>query len=395
VPRLLTKEEYIRRGRKWQHEVARFNAGKITKAALKGEMWDSQNVVGVSQLTRLPYFDIVKQSLYDMMHLTAGLVGRNCIDLVKGNRATGNKRPKVAPPEAGEAPPDPGVWRYPKSKKEAWFRAEENTYFEWQAAEKKMTLWKMELRLRTFEKLFGELNEEEVFLMDGVYDLIRAPLNIAPKSKYPFRLRGEMTAYHWLNFTKVYGKYLFFARYSKPTDGLPFKNAPHRMNTSLDGLCQLMDLLTSCLASHATTDTKARTDELVKEFATRFDEMLPITEKVINMHNLIFHIPDMIKRWGPVRGFWCFPFERSAGVTHARVSIAIRMRNRCSQCSRSSRVSRRISSLILCLQNGRVPRENDQEQAGTRREHLSTAAPQLGHPTTGRHRLASRQRGGR
>jgi hypothetical protein len=110
VPKLLTKAEYMRRGKRWEESEARCNAKTITKAKLEQVKFDTRNVCGVSQLTRLPYFDIVKQSLYDMMHLTAGLVGRNCIELMKGTRGTGGRRPNKAPPAPGISPGLPRAW---------------------------------------------------------------------------------------------------------------------------------------------------------------------------------------------------------------------------------------------------------------------------------------------
>jgi hypothetical protein len=332
VPRLLHKAEYLRRGERItlaQSKLAADNKRNRDRTAqLKEELtqaeFDARNVAGVSQLCRLPYFDIVDQSLYDMMHLTAGLVGRNCVQLLKGNRGTGAHRPMGGqPPDLGRKPPLPEEWRW-KNKPSVTQRRERaqmtKKYDEWSEAGEKLQKWDAEQRLQEFEKRFGTMSPAVIASMDEAYTRVQAPFNIAPEAKSPFRLSGDMTAYHWLNFTKVYGKYLFLQRYREKIDAFPFDGRhrivpegeiPPQPNHTLDGLCQLMDVLTSCLASNATAATKVRTDELVKKFAVHFDEMLPVTEKVVNMHNLIFHIPAMIKRWGPARGFWCFPFERS------------------------------------------------------------------------------------
>jgi hypothetical protein len=314
VPLLLTKEEYKRRGVVMSDAQVKFDSQRLSKQDLEFAEFDARNVHGVSQLCRLPYFDIVDQSLYDMMHLVSGIVGRNCMQLTKGTRRTGNNRPQGdKPPDPGARPPLPEAWDkiYNPSHADKKMRASiMKKYDEWSEAGEKLRKWYAEQRLRTFEKRFGSLNKKRTDEIDEVYTRVQAPLNIAPKAKHPYRLSSEMTAYHWVNFTKVYGKYLFHTIYRDERDKYPFRIDDSRSNYTLDGLCQLMDVLTSCLASNATAATKVRTDELVKKFATHFDEMLPITEQVVNMHNLIFHIPSMIKRWGPARGFWCFPFER-------------------------------------------------------------------------------------
>jgi hypothetical protein len=52
-------------------------------------------------------------------------------------------------------------------------------------------------------------------------------------------------------------------------------------------------------------------DEAIKNAAKKIDQNLPKSDWAMVLHNLMFHIPDTIKRWGPTRGYWCFPFERS------------------------------------------------------------------------------------
>jgi cobalamin biosynthesis Mg chelatase CobN len=46
----------------------------------------SHGVIGRSALLRLPYFDIIKHSLLDMMHLTSGVVGRHLVPMTQGKR---------------------------------------------------------------------------------------------------------------------------------------------------------------------------------------------------------------------------------------------------------------------------------------------------------------------
>lgn len=221
----------------------------------------------------------------------------------------------------------------------------------------------------------------------------------------PFKRSGEMTAHHWLNFAKIYGKYVIseYYRSEHKSDALAHprptnlsreflfdmlvdeerakagieSNEEERVvesdNESMNGIdsdeeqkvsipvrrpkpasaaaassassavvttaaqkadrlfkarardlengpkehlphvrviCQLLTILELCYRAHATAAMKTELDREIKEFAGKFEDWIPQTEWAIVIHNLIFHIPSTIKRWGPTRGYWCFPFER-------------------------------------------------------------------------------------
>lgn len=303
---LLTKELYERRARmivKFRsHHEDPTHVDFNNDAKLKRQLSDhARNVLERSVLTDLPYFDIVKHTLLDMMHITSGLMGRSMIALVKHGKYkkyaghTGEPIPTkrnapVCPPLVGS---DANRLRIHNKHRQEFLK--------WDDHRKECTaLGKVGAAHVRFFASSAERDD-----LQTAYTRIQAPPNIAPATKQPFgAVSGEMTSYHWVNFVKVYGKYLFVHMYSRPQDTVDGRNLP------LEAMCKLIDLLTSCLASDATAELKVDTARQVTDFATRFDEYFPVTNNSIMMHALVHHIPETIRLWGPARGFWCFPFER-------------------------------------------------------------------------------------
>jgi hypothetical protein len=281
-PPLMTHAKYLDRAKRWAQLNARsFNSAEAKKETLWNECF---SVNGHSILTELgPEFDIVDDTLLDMMHIGQGVVSGHIIPMLKTPaRLSGHdeKHPELVVHRARYCIPQAG-----RDKLEAYYKE------------------------------------------------IQAPIGIAPMSKAPFQRSGEMTAHHWLNFTKVYGKYLFVEHFGKldatiqaefeplPDPRLTSQahlrkeierraNLPPPDNPSLRALCRLLDILELCYRSHATAEVKKATAVQIREFADHVEQLIPITEHAIVLHNLFFHIPATIKRWGPTRGYWCFPFER-------------------------------------------------------------------------------------
>jgi hypothetical protein len=276
-PTQLTKELYNERADKF--------------AAIENHP-DARNVNGKSELCRLPYFDIVKDTLIDMMHITSGIMGRNLIAIACDRLSDHSKPPTGVTMPSAEA-----------RKK---------------MSDEDMELLKLELYLFTkgtssAHKMHAcckryRLGEARIGIVEAAYHSIQAPPEIAPRSKYPLRRSGEMTAYHWLNIARVTGKYLFSKAYPQGDANFAAEN---KLNAeALQGMCLVIDVLASCLLSFASAAVKANTDALVSELAKNFEKLLPQTEQTMNMHLLMHHIPATIRRWGPSRGFHCFPFER-------------------------------------------------------------------------------------
>ncbi len=142
-----------------------------------------------------------------------------------------------------------------------------------------------------------ELSPAVALLIESrCYQEIAAPRGIAPPTKKPFSLPSEMMAHHSVNFAKVYGKYLL--------------SQCHRADT-LRVSCLLLDILSLCLASSVTPTLIGHLEGKIKIFAHRFRDWMPTVSKALVLHTLIFHMPATIAYWGPARGYWCFPFERS------------------------------------------------------------------------------------
>ena len=157
-------------------------------------------------------------------------------------------------------------------------------------------------RLRQHQKRFPTMTEAAQDRLESAYRRIRAPLHIAPASKMPFQKSGEMTAHHWLNFAKCHGAVLLRAHFhSKEDEG------------TMLTLRSMLDLLSLCLRSNVTADVKVETAKVQAAVAAHFEEDWPETEHAIVMHLLIFHMAATIRKWGPARGYWCFPFERMIG----------------------------------------------------------------------------------
>ena len=86
-PPLLTQQIYIDRARRFEQLTELRQAKKITDKEFKTKAHEEcKNVCGMSALTLLKDFDIVEQTLPDMMHLVQGLLGRHFIPLCKGTR---------------------------------------------------------------------------------------------------------------------------------------------------------------------------------------------------------------------------------------------------------------------------------------------------------------------
>ncbi len=246
----------------------------------------------MSELCRLLYFDIVRDTLIDMMHLTSGIFGRNLVVLA-GDRLSGHSNQPTGP----NVPSDEARAKLPVK--------------DLILLSSKLEQFRSACVMHTCYKRY-HLNEARTNLVEAAYQTIQAPPEIAPRSKQPFRRSGEMTAYHWHNVARVTGKYLFSIAYPQGDAELA---AVNKLNAeALQGMCLVIDVLASCLASFASAAVKANTDTLVSNLAANFEKLLPQTEQTMNMHLLLHHMPATIRRWGPSRGFHCFPFERSSGT---------------------------------------------------------------------------------
>lgn len=368
-------------------EKKKLSAARTLQA---NEQAKCKSVKGLSELCRLPYFDMVQHTVLDMMHITQGVVSAHLIQLVKGMRtvAKTNKQNKkkdkkgtvapvvaAAPAAAAEDAPEamelddeskqPAVndeAKHPREDDESKQAAvegdeEEEAEADTVGAEEAsdaeseydgedgpaveeapqvvdeapkvgrgaaplpdpesaaVAAAAAEIKHRaTQHARFRILKHTWKDLESGPYARIQAPTGVAPAAKHPLTKTGEMTAHHWVNFVRCYGKYLLQQAYGS-------KDAEQE---TLRALCRILDLLALCLRSHVTAESKQETATLVEEVLKIFKEVIPTTEHAIVVHLLLRHIPDTIKLWGPVRSYWCFPFERSD--TPHSCSAALRAR---------------------------------------------------------------------
>lgn len=360
----MTHALYMERAEKWQdlqytkeNKFRTKNPGQPLPASNK-ESTDSQwaaafSVCGKSILSELPGFDMVDDTLLDMMHIGSGQLGTHLIPMMTKDRikqygagssaalaqakADADKLEKlrakvreldVYPPETLLTPQVSNAIHLAKSNKE----------------ELKLLIKE---RLETRQRLSDHHDRFHIsdaqcrMIQRTYYADIQAPVGIAQLSKAPLTSSGEMTAHHWLKFVQVYGKYLFLEYFGRSDnelrggvvgahpdtpDGrtnttLALQN-PNPLNPALQPLCQILDILELCFRSHATRQVKIDTARKIRECAATYEERMPAIEQAIITHLLFFHMPATIKRWGPARGFWCFPFERY--VHRSRVSCIVR-----------------------------------------------------------------------
>lgn len=354
-PKLLTQEELQTRAYKMQkldrERVAQEKDVASQWYKKKLEAVDAKSVKGRSALLDLaPEFDLVNDTCIDLMHIVQGVIGSHIIPLIKGKRTVGYE-------EGGE-----DTRKLKKQVKELR-RSLEARHDAASAKQLKRLEQDLQARKNAHAELkrTGGWNTSQQMLKNiesRAYTCIQAPVGIAPHSKAPFTRSGEMTAYHWLNFTKVHGKLLFAHIYGNrnkederrserqeeaeqleaewnrrraaPAAAAPAAASndayfPPLANRRLFALCSLFDLLNLCLRSHATKEVKQQTATAVRTLALHFESLFPPTECAIVMHLLFFHLPATIRRWGPARGYWCFPFERSVRARRANVNIQRRL----------------------------------------------------------------------
>lgn len=368
------------------------NKDDVVRAAqaLKAKQAQMRSVKGKSELCRLPYFDIVKHTNLDMMHIVSGVIGAHLVKMVKGERANKQatararqaaaavrkdaaakkkraaaassradeydfdsneeecKSPRPAAAAAAAAAPargrraaasaaaaaSPSLHDDPEAstvREEEQDDGEADEYEddEFESVDEiapavdgadaaLRALAHAERTAEKFKQMYHIPAARWKVLEAEVYAKIQSPIGVAPASKHPFTKTGEMTAHHWVNFSRCYGKYLLQQEYEK--DKKTYYSAEEQRAqpepadrgppVGLTTLCRLIDFIALCLTSNVTEAVKQQLELQLPELAQLVDANLPPNEHAIVLHLLLFHIPDTIRRWGPVRSYWCFPFER-------------------------------------------------------------------------------------
>jgi hypothetical protein len=134
--------------------------------------------------------------------------------------------------------------------------------------------------------------EQRKLLEAKCVQLIQGPSGVV--NGQPLSLIGQNNTYHWLNFVRLHGKYLLSQYFT---------------GSVLKLLCEIIDLVKMLLTTTLTEALHLRIEICVRRISKNIS-ILPNTERPIVFHNLISHMPMIIKKWGPPRSYWCFPFER-------------------------------------------------------------------------------------
>ena len=151
-----------------------------------------------------------------------------------------------------------------------------------------MKIWKEQYILK--DKDFEYLQE--------IVNRTKVPVCIG---RIPFKLESNFasfTADQWKNWTCVYSLYCL-------RDLLP---ASHYSCWVL-----FVEVCCSLLQPSITREDLERADEKLCEFCKAFETLYGKKNCTPNMH-MHLHLKDSILNYGPVYGFWCYPFERFNGI---------------------------------------------------------------------------------
>jgi len=158
------------------------------------------------------------------------------------------------------------------------------------------------------------------------YQQMQSPPGIAQHSRRPLTTPSEMTCHMWVNFSRVYGKYLLKQVLSNDDAARTACAIIDFTNHCLAGLCKQCKHMCSlhnigaiahcCVFCAFCTDVMSaeRAESLAQEsklVAQQVVAHVSPTEHSFVLHVLLEHMPRTLGLWGPARGFWCFPFERS------------------------------------------------------------------------------------
>ena len=161
--------------------------------------------------------------------------------------------------------------------------------------------------IRQFREAWFVPPAMQLLIEQHCYAKIAAPRGVAPPTKRPLSNSSEMQAHQWVNFARVYGKYLMVHCF-------PSSDRGGDDSSQLDAACCLLNVVQLCLTSCIEPGFHTTLQKWVTKTAACFQRALPPTEKAVMLHLLLFHMPRTIAYWGPTRGYWNFAYERNLGV---------------------------------------------------------------------------------
>jgi hypothetical protein len=248
-------------------------------------------VTGVSQLARLPYFDIAEHTVLDMMHTISGVMKGHIVPLSKGARLKGI----VSSGQRGQTDAQRDREEQDRIDRRArdYYHnpLEDDEPVEPGAAAAKAATEKK--HIADMDKKWKCSMEHWQLLESKCLGGMQTPNGVV--NKRPYTLTGQTTAHDWLSFVRVYGKYFISQYYQGPEQFL---------------MCDIFDIIKLASLQCITTEVLEQLDAAVEKVCRLFKRLLPGTEMAIVFHNLIFHMPAAVRKWGSVRATWCFPFER-------------------------------------------------------------------------------------
>ena len=122
---------------------------------------------------------------------------------------------------------------------------------------------------------------------------------------------GTLKADEWQTMTTVYLPIALISLWGKGTRHAS-QSAAARLKQVLD---HTMDLISAICLACMRTMTESRMNAYRHHLASWVSGLKvhhPDTEHRVNGH-MAFHIYDFLRLFGPIRSWWCFPFERLIG----------------------------------------------------------------------------------
>ena len=320
-PPLRTHQRVMEAGAIAQHER------EVNNSASHRAKWSkkTKGVTGISALSALPYFDMIKHTSIDMMHLTKGVIAEHLVKTLAGKKLVNNLEKEHARIRKRQAKEDEAATEH-LEKQQAAYQIKRDA---WSVSEKKkrkaqgnqfvptapppiptyeISLAKQKAKSKRPDRS-AEMAEAvsawhippkvQLALEQHCWSGILAPPGIAPLNKRPFTASGQLNTAQWVTFSKVTGKYLMSQYFE---------------DEHLQALCNLFDFVDLCLAPTVTQQSIRNLHTMARILAGDIDKYFPVTERSMVLHLLVFHMPDEIALWGPTRGYWVFAFERSVAT---------------------------------------------------------------------------------
>ena len=121
---------------------------------------------------------------------------------------------------------------------------------------------------------------------------------------------GVLKADEWRNLATIYFPIALISLWGEGVSG-PIKNAVQFRRVLDHTMLAVSVISLACMR----TMTKARSDAYLS-CLTQYLQDLPVIHPHANFvpyYHMAFHLPHFFHLFGPVRSWWCFPFERLIG----------------------------------------------------------------------------------